>query len=440
MTIWYAAISIRDGEGRENAAGERASGPAPPGLHAMTASTPHILYAAATSLGGVGLAEVAGRAVGAIHAAGLLGRAVVYRNRMPEIPRELVRTVGFQPAKLLSWLPARYYYSLRRNALDRVAAAELRRRGASLVHGWTHECLLTLTAAKDRGIPAVLERNYCHPFQSLAILSEEYASRGLTFPPPAPSWLRRWDHWNRERTRALAECAAADYILLPSRFAYESFRERGYPPGKLVLLPRGVDAARFQPQPPADEVFRVLFVGQLCFRKGVPYLLEAWRRLNLPHAELVLAGSVHEEIKPLLAASGDLHNVKIPGFVADPATLFTASTVFCFPSLDEGAAKVTYEALAAGLPLITTPQAGSPVRDGVEGLLIPPRQTEALAAALERLYSRPEERAAMAAAARERVAAFTWEDYSRRLIAFYRGVWAAGDTGAPLAFDPGVDL
>jgi len=406
----------------------------------VSCHTPSIVYAAATALGGVGLAEVAGQAVRAIYNAGLLQQAVVFRNRQPGIPDTLVSTVRFQPAKLLSWLPARYYYSLRRSTLDRAAARYLRRHPAALVHGWTHECLQTLGVARRLGIPAILERNYCHPLQSLAILGQEYASRGLAFPPSPHPWLKNWDHWTRERTRALQECDSADYILLPSRFAYNTFIQQGHQPSKLVLIPRGVDPARFHPAPSPDGVFRVLFVGQLCFRKGVPYLLEAWRRLRLPRAELILAGSVHDEIKPLLAACADLADVTIPGFVRDPAALFSAATVFCFPSLDEGSAKVTYEALAAGLPLITTPEAGSVAREGKEGLLIPPRQVEPLMAALERLYTRPEELREMSGQARRRIADFTWDLYRQRLVAFYQRVLDTFPVGAPLQFDPGVDL
>ena len=383
------------------------------------AKTPGVVYAISTSLGGVGLAEVAGRAVEATYAAGLLMQAIAFRSRLESLPRSMVTTVRFQPAKLFSWLPAQYYYSMKRATLDRAARRYVRRHSPALVHGWTNECLVTLQAAREAEAIVVLERNLCHPLHSRSILRAEYASRGIDWPPSPYPWFKRFDHWHREQTLALQECDLADYILVPSTFAYETFRTRGYPEDKLVLIPRGADVERFQPGASPPGLFRVLFVGQVCFRKGVPYLLEAWDRLQLPRAELVLAGSVHEEMRPILSRYAHLTNLRVVGFT-DPAPLLADSTVFCFPSLHEGSAKVTYEALAAGLPLIVTPEAGSVVRDGQEGLLIPPREVEPLMAALEHLYAHPAQVKEMALLARQRAQEFTWEDYARRLVEFYR--------------------
>ena len=67
-----------------------------------------------------------------------------------------------------------------------------------------------------------------------------------------------------------------------------------------------------------------------------------------------------------------------------------AADVFVFPSLFEGSAVVTYEALACGLPSVVTPNAGSVVRDGLEGFVVPPRDVEALAARMEQLGDDPQ--------------------------------------------------
>ncbi len=387
-----------------------------------------IVYAIATALGGVGLAEVAGRAVAAVHGAGLLQQAVAFRNRLADLPASCLYLVRFQPCKLFSWLPSRYYYSMKRSTLDRAAARYIRRHGAAVVHGWTHECLETLRAAREVGAVAVVERNYCHPEASLAIMAAEYASRGLAWPPAPHPWLKSWDHWTWEKTRALQEFESADFILLPSQFAYDTFRERRYPPEKLVLMLRGVDVVRFHPKPRADGVFRVLFVGQLGIRKGVLYLLEAWQRLELKKAELILVGAVHEELTPFLAPYRARPDVKIMGFQKDPASLFAASTVFCFPSLDEGAAKVTFEAMAAGLPVITTPQAGSVVRDGLDGFLVSPRNAEVLAEKLLYLYHHPEAAAEMGRSARRYIESFTWQRYGESLLKFYRAIWPSQES------------
>ncbi len=88
-----------------------------------------------------------------------------------------------------------------------------------------------------------------------------------------------------------------------------------------------------------------------------------------------------------------------------------AADVFVFPSLFEGSAVVTYEAIACGLPSIVTAEAGSVVRDDREGIVVPARNIEATAAAMERLGTDPDLRAEMSAQARRRAEAFDWPRY-----------------------------
>jgi hypothetical protein len=80
-----------------------------------------------------------------------------------------------------------------------------------------------------------------------------------------------------------------------------------------------------------------------------------------------------------------------------------------------GSALVTYEALACGLPVVTTRNAGSVVRDGEEGFIVPARDAEAPAARLEELRTKVSDRRSMAAAARARVEQFSWDRYGRSL-------------------------
>ena len=95
--------------------------------------------------------------------------------------------------------------------------------------------------------------------------------------------------------------------------------------------------------------------------------------------------------------------------------LFQAADIFVYPSLHEGSAFATYEALASGLPVVTTRNAGSVARDGQEGFVVPIRDVEALMDRIERLYRDATLRAAMARAARRRAMEFTWAHYRARL-------------------------
>jgi starch synthase len=97
------------------------------------------------------------------------------------------------------------------------------------------------------------------------------------------------------------------------------------------------------------------------------------------------------------------------------------------PSLHEGSALVTYEALASGLPVIATPQTGSVVRDGVEGFLVPAGQIEPLAERLLQLFRDSGLRLEMGARARRRAEEFSWAVYGERLGAAVRRALGRAD-------------
>ncbi len=142
------------------------------------------------------------------------------------------------------------------------------------------------------------------------------------------------------------------------------------PKEKLFYLPRGVDVQRFKPGKP-PPIFRAIFSGALIERKGIHHLLEAWHRLNLKDAELWLLGSIHEEAKPHLKKFWR-GNIRTIGFAGDVETYLSQATIHIFPSQLEGSAKVTYEAAACGLPQVVTRESGDVVRDGIEGIIVPP--------------------------------------------------------------------
>jgi glycosyltransferase involved in cell wall biosynthesis len=226
------------------------------------------------------------------------------------------------------------------------------------------------------------------------------------------------------------ERRVADWLFAPSDYVIQCLRENGVSASRIVKIPYGVDPDRFIPdgaQPRAwrrsGEPFRALFVGRIDFRKGARYLLEAWQSLDLPSSELVLAGGADEaELERLSRCRGNWRWVgNIPW--TEVHRLFQSADVFVFPSLAEGSALVTYEAMAAGLPVITTPNAGAVVRDGEDGFLVPIRTPAAIADRLSWLYEHPRERAAMGQRARQRILEqYTWRHYRARVARAYQAI------------------
>jgi glycosyltransferase involved in cell wall biosynthesis len=372
--------------------------------------------------GGTGISNDLFHTARAAYRTGALDAVICYGNRQSEIPANLIRPIRFQPVRMVSFLKARYYYTLKRMALDRRAARHIRRHGCDIFHSWTTECLHSLEEAKRVGAKTIVERPAPHPATAWRLLREEYERWGVPLPrDDGNRWLAGIDWAHRDAVIAPMEFSLADLVVVQSDFGVRSFIEQGFPPRKLVLLPRAVDLKQFPPTAiPKDDPFRVLYVGEVCLRKGFLDLLHAWTGLALPGGELWVVGAVHEEIVPFLTTCRDDPSIRFFGHVREGADrYFPLSTVFVLPSITEGSAKTPYEAMAAGLPVITTLNAGSVVRDGVDGFIVPIRDPDAIKERLLLLYENREMGRAMGKSGRDRVAMFSWETYENRLISIY---------------------
>ena len=372
-----------------------------------------VLYAISARIGGIGLDLVAHETIRGIEP--FLGKAISYGVRAPDIDRCKMKTLRFHPVRLLSNLDRKYYYAAKKRAVDRVAAQFLKTGRFDLFHVWSGSALHGLRVAKSLGIPSLLEIPTWHRQKGKVLPPKTEHEIAMENAPIPQRWLNRL---LISRQDSLEEYGLADLILVESEKAADSFRVLGFPDEKLYSMPQGVDVNRFQPGPP-PPLFRAVFVGALIKRKGVHTLIEAWKKLRLPRAELWLAGHPHAEIKPYLV---DLpSNVKVLGFQGDVENVFRAGSVHLFPSSLEGSAKTTYEAAACALAQITTREAGDVVVDGVNGVVIPPDDVDALAAAIQFLYDRPDLVRKYGAAGRKRVLEqFTWDHFRERVLAAYR--------------------
>ncbi|WP_187271615.1 glycosyltransferase family 4 protein [Massilia arenae] len=185
-----------------------------------------------------------------------------------------------------------------------------------------------------------------------------------------------------------------------------------------VVLPQHAHGAE---PAPARAPATLLFLGHLEASKGCHDLLRAMRTIvaAVPQARLLLCGDgQRDEARALVAALGLQANVDLPGWVdaGERAALLDAATVFVLPSHAEGLPMSLLEAMAHGVPVVATAVGGIPeaVRDGVEGVLIAPGDTAALADAVLGLLADPDARTRLGAAGRERVRT---EFSSTRMIA-----------------------
>ncbi len=365
-----------------------------------------VIYSIGSKFAGGGIGTTAYHAVRGLYRYGMLHRLLCGSFRPTEIPQQKIRAMGLSDRilrKLAVYDPRGWLWYIQSLLFDAWASRYL--EPCDVFHVWGNYGLRSLQRAREMDITTVVEWASAHPLYQARLLREEYARWGLAFHTP-PAALRR----------ALAEIAMADFVLIPSDFARKGFLEEGFPEEKLLQVPFGVDTRRFRPsEANSPQPFRVLFVGQVGIRKGVPYLLEAWRRLGWKDAELWLVGRVLPECRPILQRYQGLPGLHLVGHLDDPVEAYQQADIFVFPSIEEGSALVTYEALACGLPVVTTPNSGSVVRDGVEGFIIPIRDVDALVGRMEQLRADEHLRQAMGRAARERAEGFTWEAYGRKL-------------------------
>lgn len=267
--------------------------------------------------------------------------------------------------------------------------------------------------AKERyGALTVCDRGSTHMLYQCHILAEEYDRLGLRF--------ERTD--SRLVEREIAEYERVDMIFVPSELVYRSFLEHGVSPQKLRKNPYGVDLSLFRPLPKHDDTFRVIYVGTLSVRKGIPYLLEALGSLRVPRFELWLIGSVHPEVQTFLARyeGGFRYLGVIPR--AQLHRYYSQGSVFVMASIEEGLAMVQAQAMACGLPVIATTNTGSEdlFTDGIEGFIVPIRDPEAIRDRVLKLYNNPDLHNEMSRAALRRVQLMAgWNEYGDRAARFY---------------------
>jgi len=226
-----------------------------------------------------------------------------------------------------------------------------------------------------------------------------------------------WRKWLEDRFDV--EIALADHILVGSSFVRESFIGEGIPAEKLEVIPYGADTHLFEPptKKPNTDIFNALFVGQIGQRKGISYLLRAYQQFQGPKTSLTLVGKIQGDgaaFHPYREIFRHIDHVPRPYLRG----IYQQADVFVFPTLAEGMPLVVLEAMASGLPVITTPNGpGDIVRDGVDGFVVPIRDPKIIVEKLECLRANPHLRAEMGANARRRALEFSWEVYQNRIRA-----------------------
>lgn len=264
--------------------------------------------------------------------------------------------------------------------------------------------------AKRFGANYICDRGSTHIRHQQEVVAGQFERFGEKYLPISSSLI----------DRELEEYESCDLITVPSSFAAETFRRQGVPPHKIRVIPYGVDLSRFtRVGHPEPDVFQVLFVGGISFRKGVPYLLDAFSKLKHPKKRLLLAGTLSHEMKGYLSRNSPDPQVSILGHVnqSDLPLLMATSTVLVLPSIEEGLALVQAQAMACGTPVIATRETGCEdlFTNRTHGIVVSSESSESISHAFEMFCDDPELRVRLGNAALARVREIGgWNEYGDR--------------------------
>ena len=326
----------------------------------------------------------------------LLGRSLP-----AELPRQLVRD---QPLASLSWARR----GSRSDALVLERACHERFGGAKALYtNFINNDLDAVRKAKDQGLHVVHELIIGADVGRI-MLEERQRYPGIEAEGEPRDVVESGIAHDQQKW------ALSDQVLVPSEYCLQSSIALGCDPAKISVVPYGIPEHWFDLQPD-PQPGRLLFVGQVGLRKGNHVLAEACRILQSRGVafECRVAGPPQVEVTlPLF--EGPTYLGQVPRSQVQEE--FSRADVFVLPTLAEGMALVHLEAMACGVPVITTPHCGSVVRDGVEGFIVPIRDAQALADRIQQLVEDRTLRAQMGAAARERARDFTWARYGERLL------------------------
>jgi len=272
--------------------------------------------------------------------------------------------------------------------------------------------------------PRMLFQLHPHPGAVRDILLEE---RSL-HPECAASLDKEWELAlpKADFNRLVEESAMPEYWLVASSFSKRTLVEAGAPAARIHVIPYGTDLNRFAPRKGravTGRPLQLLFVGTLGQRKGITYLLEAVNMLPPGSVELTVCGRAVDGLD-LFRRSRTPIRLRPSASSRELLDAYQSADIFVFPSLAEGFGHVLLEAMASGLPIISTTSTAAPdlIAHSKEGFVVDPGNSAQVATCIEYFLRHPERIVTMGEAARRRAEYFTWDRFRHSVREVVSGI------------------
>ncbi len=350
-------------------------------------------------------------------------------RHVPEIPRNKIHTnsrYAWSMARRRNSSLSNYEYWALANRAFGECVVEQGFGQADMVYGFNAAAVELLQSARDQGLRTALDQTMA-PWRTVEMsLAEE---------------RRKWPDWETSQAeqgwqvladREAQEWDTADAIICGSSYVVQAMADIGAPTERCKVVPYGYDGPADSQLPEPQRVgsqdgpLRVLFVGTVDLRKGIPYLMQAAAAVGGRVAEVRIVGPIGVS-DTAVSQLRRVADVRGPVPRSNVSEHYRWADVLILPTLAEGSANVCYEAMAHGLPVITTPNAGSVVRDGRDGWIVPSQSVEAIVDRIGQLADDREQLDAASSSAREWAATFTWDRYGTQLVNAIQDVSATVD-------------
>ncbi len=338
---------------------------------------------------------------------GLYGNKI-NTNWQFEIPEYLGRCLGYDSKKIENLV-----YN-RDEVFDKHIAKILSKSRPEVFWGFQGSCLESLKAVKQYSGRTICELATAHVTYAKHILNEEK----LLHPDWADS-ISNVDFPLHYEKRLIEEPMEADTIISASAFTKFSLTESGISGNKIQILPLGADVEHItyiEKKRDKSLPLKLLYAGTVTQRKGIAYLLEAMKSFHKSEIELHIIGNVFgsgatfKEYAHVYTYHGSMSQQEL-------FKRYHEFDALVLPTIFEGFALVLVEAMAAGLPIITTPHSIGPelVIENVNGYIVPIRNSKAIVSAIETLFQKSEEDyQLMSIQARLTALNYSWENYKVR--------------------------